>query len=54
MRTACGLESRRSVWDSVLPLDGFEVVHQAGDVAEKTLRLTVIRLCTNNQIEHFM
>ena len=42
MKTVCGLEEQLALWDGVLQLDGFEVVHQAEDVAEKTLRFTVI------------
>ena len=42
MKTACGLEDRLLSWNGVLQLDEFEVVNQAEDVSEKTLRLTVI------------
>ena len=42
MKTACGGEDRLAIWDGVLQLDEFEVVHQAEDVLEKTLRFTVV------------
>lgn len=42
MKTACGLDDRLALWDGVLQLDEFEVVHQAEDVAEKTLRFTLV------------
>lgn len=42
MKTGGGLEDRLTLWDGVLQLDEFEVVHQAEDVAEKTLRFTVV------------
>ena len=42
MKTACSWEDRLAWWNGVLQLDGFEVVHQAEDVAEKTWRFTVI------------
>ena len=42
MKTFCRLEEQLALWDGVLQLDGFEVVHQAEDVEEKTLRFTVI------------
>lgn len=42
MKTAHGLEDRLAWWGGVLQLDELEVVHQAEDVAEKTLRFTVV------------
>lgn len=42
MKKACGLEDRLSVWNGVLQLDEFEVVHQAEDLATKTLHFTLI------------
>ena len=42
MKTACGVEDWLALWDGVWQLDEFEVVHQAEDVAEKTLRFTVV------------
>ena len=42
MKTACGAEERLVFWDGVLQLDEFEVVHQAEDVAEKSLQFTVV------------
>jgi transposase len=42
MKTMCAAEERLEFWNGVLQLDEFEVVHQAEDVAEKTLRFTVI------------
>ena len=42
MKTACSLDDRLAWWSGVLQLNEFEVVHQVEDVAEKTLRFTVI------------
>lgn len=42
MKTACGLEDRLALWNGVLQLDEFEVVHQAEDVAGKSLPFTVV------------
>ncbi len=42
MKTACSLEDRLAWWSGVLQLNEFEVVHQSEEIAEKTLRFTLI------------